>query len=315
MIADTDNRFIRALESERPILLDGGLATEMEAQGHDISGNLWSGKMLISNPQSIIDTHRAYLDAGARCIISAGYQVSHKSLHDAGVPDDVADRVIASAVAVAADAREQFLAASTELEDEPMVAASIGPYGAALYNGAEYTGEYDTDADGLRAFHAVRMAVLDECEADVLAVETIPNVMEAEVLRDLLERVRTPAWVSFCCRDSRSLSDGTPLRDVAAMFSEHDRVMALGVNCTSPHNVTDLIAELRSAAPTKAIVVYPNSGERYDAKTNTWHGSVTPAQMANAAEEWRNAGAKLIGGCCRVGPQHIAAMSRKLSAQ
>lgn len=309
---DVGNLFEKTLQNEAVVLIDGGLATEMESRGHNITSNLWSAKMLVTNPQAIVDAHRAFLDAGARCIISASYQASHKTLADAGVPMDVADKVIASAVELAKTARDQYLVDNPTAGYVPIVAASIGPYGAALYNGAEYTGEYDTDAGGIRDFHARRMAVLDRCGADALAVETIPNATEAKVLADMLEECTTPSWVSFCCRDEENLSDGTPLRESAAIYKDHRRVKALGINCTSPEFVTKLVGEIRRAAPEKAVVVYPNSGETYRSADNTWHGTASPLECADAALEWRAAGARLIGGCCRMGPQHIAAMRERL---
>ncbi|MEQ9561005.1 MAG: homocysteine S-methyltransferase family protein, partial [Woeseiaceae bacterium] len=145
--------------------------------------------------------------------------------------------------------------------------------------------------------------------------ETIPDIDEAAVLGDLLESARTPAWISFSCRDGRHISDGTPVRECAEMFVDHPRVLALGVNCTPPQYISSLIRELKSAAPDKAIVVYPNSGERYEADTNTWHGTSTPVECGMAAEEWRRAGATLIGGCCRMGPEHIRQMRERLEVR
>ena len=311
-IKDAENLFEQVLAQEAVTVIDGGLATEMESQGHNINSNLWSAKMLVTNPRAIVDAHRAFLDAGARCIISASYQASQKTLADAGLPVDVADKVIVSSVELAISARDEFLADNATIDYVPIVAASIGPFGAALYNGAEYTGEYGVDANGLQEFHAARLNLLDRSGADVLAVETIPNATEAMVLCEILKNCRTPAWVSFCCRDDEHLSDGTPLRESAALFRNHERVKAIGINCTSPKFVTELIGEIRRSAPDKAVIVYPNSGETYRSRDNTWHGTASPLECADAALEWRNAGARLIGGCCRMGPQHIAAMREKL---
>ncbi|MBT8077774.1 MAG: homocysteine S-methyltransferase [Gammaproteobacteria bacterium] len=311
---NSDNPFEKALRQNAVTLLDGGLATEIEAQGHDISGSLWSAKMLITNPQAIVDAHLAYLEAGAQCIITASYQASYKSLTEAGVPEGAMDRVIAGSVELAVTARQQFMDANPEIDYVPVVAASIGPYGAALHNGAEYTGEYDTDEQGLQEFHQRRLGVLDASAADVLAVETIPHATEAAVLCAMLKRCTKPSWVSFCCRDGKHLSDSTLLRDSAALFAGHPRVRALGVNCTSPEYVASLIGEIKRSAPDKAIVVYPNSGETYESATNTWHGTVSPVECADASLEWRDAGATLIGGCCRMGPQHIAAIKQQLEA-
>jgi homocysteine S-methyltransferase len=189
-----------------------------------------------------------------------------------------------------------------------MVAASIGPYGATVHDGSEYTGDYDIDEEGLRQFHAGRLHLLDRSGADVLACETIPNFSEAAVLHDLLMDVELPAWVSFSCRDERCISDGTPLQEVAKIFRDHPRVLALGVNCTAPHLITSLIGEIRMAAPDKAVVVYPNSGETYEVEDNSWRGTASPTDWAVETSAWLNAGAKIVGGCCRVGPEQIIAI-------
>lgn len=300
--------FLQLLARGTPVLLDGGLATELEAQGHDIGTKLWSAELLRSNPQAIVRAHRAFLDAGAECIISAGYQASRQGFMALGLDPQEADRLVASAVELAIEARDAFVAGRTGAGPLPLVAASVGPYGAALHDGSEYRGRYGVGKERLRAFHEARLRLLDASAADVLACETIPDREEAEVLGELLQSARTPAWVSFSCRDERSISDGTPLADMAAYFAVHPTIKALGVNCTAPQYVVPLIRDIRRSAPDKAVVVYPNSGEQYDAVRNRWLGTVTPLDCATAAGEWLAAGATLIGGCCRMGPAHIAAM-------
>ncbi|HZW59489.1 MAG TPA: homocysteine S-methyltransferase [Woeseiaceae bacterium] len=304
--------FEHALANRRPVRLDGGLATELEAQGHDIGTHLWSAALLKSDPAAIVAAHRAFLEAGADVIISASYQASVEGFATLGVGERDAEALIASSVDLALTARRQYLEAHPERQRRPMVAASVGPYGAALHDGSEYSGDYDVDDAGLRAFHERRLSLLDLTDADLLACETIPNRREAAVLCDLLAHARLPAWVSFCCRDERCISDGTPLREVCALFRDHPRVLALGVNCTAPGYVSSLIGEIRAAAPAKAVVVYPNSGETYDSATNAWSGDASTAACADFARDWHAAGARLIGGCCRIGPRQIAAMHHGL---
>ena len=310
--ARTSTAFSKALERRSPLVLDGGLATQLEAQGHDLGSALWSAALLRSNPQAIALAHRAFLEAGAECIISASYQASRRGFMSLGLSESDADRLIASAVEIAIAARDAFLLDHPETEPAPLVAASIGPYGAVLHDGSEYRGDYGIGREALRDFHEPRLRLLDDCGADVLACETIPDRDEAEVLAQLLETAKTPAWISFSCRDKRSISDGTPIAEAAARFRDHENVLAVGINCTAPQFVTRLIGEARRAVPGKAIVVYPNSGERYDARDNTWHGTVTPLDCAAASIEWQTAGATIIGGCCRMGPAHITAMRQAL---
>lgn len=263
-------------------LLDGGLATELEARGHDLSDALWSARLLRDDPEAIRAVHDAYVDAGADCVITASYQATVETL------------------GVAALRRSVELASSAS-----MVAASVGPYGATLADGSEYTGAYG-DVD-LHAFHAERFAILDDSGADVLACETLPRLDEALVLARMLDR--TPAWFSFTCRDGKLIADGTPLRDCVAALDAFDGVHAIGVNCTAPRFVEPLIAEVR-AATAKRIVVYPNSGERYEDRR--WTGTRDPHDFAEAAKRWRDAGASIIGGCCRTGPDHIRALASQL---
>ena len=300
--------FTEALARRSPLVLDGGLATQLEAQGHDLGSALWSAALLRSNPQAIARAHRAFLEAGAECIISASYQASRGGFMSLGLSEADADRLIASAVGIAIAARDAFQLEHPGTAPAPLVAASIGPYGAVLHDGSEYRGGYGIGREALREFHEPRLRLLDDCGADVLGCETIPDRDEAEVLAELLETAKTPAWVSFSCRDERSISDGTPIAEAAGRFRDHENVLAVGINCSGPQFVTRLVGEVRRAVPGKAIIVYPNSGERYDARDNTWHGTVTPLDCAAAASEWQAAGATIIGGCCRMGPAHIRAM-------
>jgi homocysteine S-methyltransferase len=306
------NKFAQAVRQEKTVILDGGLATQLEAMGFDIGGALWSAKLLDSNPQAIIDAHRAYLDAGADCIISASYQASRRGFMSMGKTIDEADRLIASAVDLALTARQQYLAQNPTAIPSPLVAASVGPYGATVHDGSEYTGEYDIANEDLRRFHAERLKLLDQSGADVLAVETIPNFAEAKILCELLEQVSTPAWISFACRDDAHISDGTKLSLAAGLFANHPCVLALGVNCTPPKFVTSLLHEVQRAAPEKALVAYPNSGEIYNSDDNSWSGVTCDFDNDFNVLAWHEAGAKLIGGCCRTGPGDIAKIRNEL---
>jgi homocysteine S-methyltransferase len=269
------------------ILLDGGLATELERRGHDLSDELWSARLLIDEPDEIRAVHEAFVEAGAECVITASYQASVEALRARG-----------------ADPAEILLRSVELARGAPLVAASVGPYGAALADGSEYTGDYG-DID-LAAWHAERFAILDGSAADLLACETLPSLREAEALAGLLDRKH--AWFSFSCRDGRHISDGTPIRDCAAFLDRFERVAAIGVNCTAPRFVESLIGEVK-AATSKPIVVYPNSGERY--ADGSWTGSADPFDAR--APSWIAAGASLIGGCCRTTPPDIRYLVRQIA--
>ncbi len=220
------------------------------------------------------------------------------------------------AVALANEARDEYLARSTTKGTtrlRPLVAASIGPYGASLATGAEYRGDYGVSNETLRAFHEPRWEVLATAPVDLLACETIPSYQEAEVLLALLQS--TPdrfAWMSFSCRDGMHISDGTPIVECAALLATCDQVVAVGVNCTAPQHIPSLIEQVREGACEKPVVVYPNSGEIYDGATRTWAGTSDPMDCGLAATDWFGRGARLIGGCCRMGPAHITAMREVL---
>lgn len=301
--------FPRRLQDPRPLLLDGGLATWLESQGVPLHETLWSAGLLHTAPDHVRAAHAAYRAAGAEVLISASYQASREGLRALDLDAGAADRLIAGSVTLARQGGEDA--------DRPaaLVAASVGPWGATRHDGSEYSGAISIDDAALAAFHAERLAVLDRAGADVLACETLPNHREVMVLAGLLEEVRTPAWVSFCCRDERTLSDGTPVTEVAARFRDHPRVVALGINCTAPRHVTGLIRRLRDAAPDLPVLVYPNSGEQYDAERQRWSGLVDPADLAEEAKRWLDAGARGIGGCCRMGPAHIRAMARVIEEE
>jgi homocysteine S-methyltransferase len=304
--------FVERLRSSTPLLLDGGLATQLEAQGCDIGNALWSASLLIENPRAIVEANRAYLDAGADCIATASYQASREGFARRGLSAEEADALMRRSVDLAVQARDEYRAANDDTGEPPLIAASIGPYGAMLHDASEYRGDYGVAAPTLRAFHESRLRLFDASVADVLALETIPSALEADVLAELLRNCETPAWVSFSCRDGESISDGTPIGEAARLFADHRVVVAVGINCTPPQYAEELIRRVRRAVPGKAVIAYPNSGEFYNVEDNSWTGTSTPLDYASAARRWVAAGASIVGGCCRTGPGHTRAMRTAL---
>ena len=295
------------------LILDGGLATELEARGFDLNHPLWSARLLREAPGAIAAVHRAYLEAGADCITSASYQATVDGFVREGLSRSAATDLLLLSVRLATDTRDTFWSVSANRagRKRPLVAASVGPYGAALANGAEYTGDYDRDEGGLLAFHRERFLLLAASGADLLACETIPSAAEARALASLVAECEgVAAWFSFSCRDGLHISDGTPLADCARFLASHPQVLAIGVNCTSPEFARSLVATA-AAVTTKPVVAYPNSGESYDAATKTWSGGAA-TDWGRLGREWRDAGARLIGGCCRTGPGHVRALRRAL---
>lgn len=290
------NAFLEALARDRPLILDGGLSTQLEAQGCDIRGVLWSAELLRSRPAEIVRATRAFVEAGAECVATATYQASRQGFAQVGVSAAEADELMLRSVELARQA------------GPAIVAASLGPYGAMLHDGSEYRGDYDVPAETLRAFHEPRLNLLDMNDVDVIAIETVPSFVEARVLAELLADCSLPSWVSFSCRDGRSISDGTPIEEAVALFASHPKVAAVGINCTPPQYAPELVRRVRRTLPDKVAMAYPNSGEIYDAETGTWSGTVTATDCAAAAVRWVEAGARIVGGCCRMGPEHIRAI-------
>lgn len=310
-----DSPFAPFLAAQDWLVLDGGLATELEARGHDLDHPLWSARTLIEDPDAIFDVHMAYLRAGADCIIGAGYQASPRGLREAGWSQDDVERILRRTVETATRARDAFWREHAEERTlRPLVAAGFGPFGAYRADGSEFRGNYGVSRSELRDFHAERLHLLHDSGPDLLAVETLPDRLELTVLLELLDELDgAQAWISFCCADASHLHDGTPVAEAAAACAASPAVIAVGVNCTAPRHLDGLIGELRRGAPQKAVVVYPNSGEIFDADTRGWTGHSDPQDFGAAARRWHGLGASAIGGCCRSRPAHIRAIRDALA--
>ena len=292
------------------MVLDGGLASELERQGHNLHHKLWSARLLLNDPAAICDVHRSYLQAGSMCVTTASYQASLAGFATAGIEVAAARKLLQDSISIARQAVAEYSDKLHQREaGRPWVAASIGPYGAYLADGSEYRGDYGVSQDDLHKFHADRMNIICAANPDLLACETIPSRQEAEVLKSVLnESSDRLAWVSFSCADAEHICDGTRLQEVAAILNESDQVFAIGVNCTAPQFVESLIEEVRIGAPHKRVVVYPNSGQTYDAVQKKWLGLANAADFSELSKRWRDAGATMIGGCCQTDPEHIRAM-------
>jgi len=301
------------------LLLDGGLATELEKMGFDLNTHLWSAQVLDSNPEAIRKVHLSYLKAGADCIISASYQASISGFISKGFSEKKAKSLLERSVFLANEACDEYLELARNTKTNrirPLVAASIGPYGAYLANGAEYHGNYNVPKSQLKSFHESRWEVFCGTSVNLFACETIPSFEEAEVLLDILRQ--TPeifAWMSFSCQDNKHISDGTMISECAALFKDCDQVLAIGINCTAPKYIPSLIEQVRLGSPITPVVVYPNLGNIYVSKNRTWRATSDPLNCGIAACDWFRGGARLIGGCCQMGPDHIQAMRTSLLKQ
>jgi homocysteine S-methyltransferase len=289
------------------VVIDGALATELERRGCDLKDELWSAKILLEQPEMIKQVHLDYFKAGADCVITASYQATIEGFAKRGLNERESVALIQKSVELAKQARDEFWSDEPNRRDrpKPCVAASVGPYGAFLADGSEYRGNYGLTKKELMDFHRPRMKALIEAGADILACETIPCLSEAQAVAELLrEFPDTPAWICFTGRDDKHISEGQVFADCVEQLQGHPQIAAIGINCTSPKYIPSLIREARKRTE-KPIVVYPNSGEKYDATRNGWDGAPVLDSFGEQAREWFHAGARLIGGCCRTTPEDI----------
>jgi len=300
------------IERQGFVVLDGALATELERHGADLDDPLWSARCLVESPELICRVHRDYLRAGADVLTSATYQASAQGFQARGFDKEQAIDLLRRGVELACRVRDEFWSCDQNRHGrlKPLVAASIGPYGACLHDGSEYHGNYSASWAEVESFHRSRLDVLTDCGADLLAFETIPSQPEAEILLELLTVYpKSCAWLSFSCRNEAHVSHGELFRQAANAGSQHPQVAAVGVNCTAPRYVSALLnAAGDIGCP---LLAYPNSGESWMAEDNSWAGQA--ADGLNSLE-WFRAGARLIGGCCRTGPEDIASIRAELKS-
>ncbi|WLR49411.1 homocysteine S-methyltransferase [Halobacillus litoralis] len=300
------------LEQNSVMILDGALATELEAYGCDLDDPLWSAKVLLENPVAIKDVHKEYFKAGADCAITSSYQATIAGFEERGFSEEQSLSLIKKTVELARSARDEYWEeASSVNKVKPLVAASIGPYGAYLADGSEYIGKYGVTDQQLMDFHRPRMKALVEAGADLLAMETLPSYQEARVLAALLrEFPESYAWMSFTLKDGEKISDGTALRSCAEELNDNRQIAAIGVNCAPMEIAADAVAVLKEHTD-KPVLMYPNSGETYNPDSNTWHGEGGVVGFDDASERWIDQGASIIGGCCRTTPEHIRGLVLK----
>ncbi|WP_336791638.1 homocysteine S-methyltransferase [Pantoea anthophila] len=308
------NPVAQALTESPLLILDGALATELEARGCQLADALWSAKVLMEDPELIYQVHYDYFVAGARCAITASYQATPQGFATRGLGEEASLALIARSVELAQRARHDYLAVRPDAKTL-LVAGSVGPYGAFLADGSEYRGDYALPEAEMMAFHRPRVQALLAAGADLLACETLPSFAEAQALVKLLaEFPDARAWFSFTLRDAGHISDGTPLAEVVSWLNQQPQVVALGVNCVALESVTPALQQLQTLTD-KPLVVYPNSGEQYDAGSKTWHSAPSGCTLHDKLAEWQQAGARLIGGCCRTSPGDIAAIARTCQPQ
>jgi homocysteine S-methyltransferase len=309
------NPLRKFIDTKGYLILDGGLASLLEDRGHILDSPLWSAQLLKNNPIEIKKVHTLYLEAGADCIISSSYQLSHEGGKQVGLTNPEVNYLLQKSINLARQAVKEFdLVAKPRFT--PLVAASIGPYGAFLADGAEYKGNYNVSRTELKDFHEERWNILANSGADLMACETIPSFQEAEVLKDLLiQKEEVFAFFSFSCKDEETINDGTPISKCAEFLSGQKRLLAIGVNCTAPEYIDGLIREVKKGAPDIPVIVYPNSGEKYNGESGQWEGTTRAESIQKNVKVWLESGARIIGGCCRTSPETISSIKEALINQ
>ncbi|MCB0521656.1 MAG: homocysteine S-methyltransferase [Saprospiraceae bacterium] len=302
------------LENQGFVILDGAMATELERRGMDLNDPLWSAKCLYERPDLIRQTHLDYFLAGADVATSASYQASFKGFETKGFNEKVAQELFLKSVEIASEAREIFWSDPLNRAGRlrPLVAASVGPYGACLADGSEYTGNYGVSDEQLKEFHWKRLEILSHSNADLLAFETIPCLQEAEVLVGLLKDFpQKTAWLSFSCKHGGQISSGEPFAKAVALANNSPQVVAVGVNCTSPQFIESLL-KIAQNNTHKLLIAYPNSGEGWDAAHHCW-ADPADGNWTSSAAAWYALGAKILGGCCRTTPADIARIRQSIA--
>lgn len=295
------------LNNQHVAIVDGAMATELERRGCDLNDSLWSAKVLLEQPELIRAVHLDYFNAGADIAITASYQATVEGFAKRGLNREQALGLIKKSVQLAQEARDEFWSKEENHVGRvrPLIAGSVGPYGAYLADGSEYRGDYTLSENELVAFHRPRVEALLASGADLLACETIPCLIEARALiRLLAEFPNASAWFCFSAKDGVHISNGERIAECADFLDKQPQAVAIGINCTSPLHIPSLICEVKQNTD-KPIIVYPNSGEYYSAVTNTWHGETSCDKFGLQSREWYANGARLIGGCCRTTPDHI----------
>ncbi|WP_406221581.1 homocysteine S-methyltransferase [Streptomyces decoyicus] len=289
-----------------PVVLDGGLSNQLEAAGHDLSDALWSARLLAEEPEAVVQAHLAYYEAGAQVAITSSYQATFEGFARRGIGEEQAAALLGRSVELAREAAGR--ASAGGVAGPLYVAASAGPYGAMLADGSEYRGRYGLSVDALERFHRPRLEVLAAAGPDVLALETVPDAEEARALLRAVRGLGVPAYLSYSVAGDRTRA-GQPLAEAFAVAADVAEVIAVGINCCAPDDA-DRAVRLAAQVTGKPVVVYPNSGESWDAAARAWCGS--PAFSADRVAAWAADGARLIGGCCRVGPDAIAELAAGL---
>lgn len=321
---------------KRHLVLDGALGTQLESiipndsEIQPKNDPLWSTKVLMTQPKLIERIHYQYLQSGSDIIMTSTYQASCAGLikYANSYTDEVA-HVWERSVDMANNAiRRHKLENNTKpiRNRDPIICGSVGPYGAFLANGAEYTGEYGMISNEELEKHHFKLLQFLILHPDVklIAIETIPNFREFKVLVNLLTKLLSlhgpnqKFYLSINVRNESEMCDGTPVEKVMNYLNFKMKTMgilqrnifAIGYNCVDYHLVTSLIDNLTMFNEFHIpMIVYPNLGYVYSTKHEEYIAYQDTNELELMILDWLKRGVKIIGGCCGSGPQEIEKIS------
>ena len=309
------NTIEEILQKQKVFILDGALGTQIQKNGHDVNDSLWSAKFLNEDTSVIKEVHKQYLEAGADCIITSSYQASLEGFLEKGFSKEKAIELIKLSINIAKEARDEFWETFEDKQTriKPLVAASIGPYGAYLADGSEYSGDYKISDEELKDFHKKRLEIIVETNPDILACETIPLLKEAKIISDLLKQYpHITSWITFSAKNENYTNAGDDIKECMTYLNTQEHISAVGINCTAPQYIPMLIENIKSVC-SKPIVIYPNGGSRYNPITKLWErGELCAQDFAKLAHLWYTKGATVIGGCCETTPNEIEYIRKTL---
>ena len=277
-------------------LLDGSLSYPIESRGHGLNSKLWTAKILIDNPKVIEDIHVEYINSGVDYISTSSYQLSVKTLKAEGYNISEIENIFKKSVSVAKKALLRTKKKNIK------ILGSFGPFATYLADGSEYTGVYNTKDETIKEFHLENLKIINKLDIDILLYETIPCLREISILNNLLKLSEKEVWISMTCNNAMKLRDNSSLKKACKILSQSKNISTIGLNCFDPSMTKIAIEKLRLYS-NKKVLVYPNSGEKYNCENKTWLGKnkFNDQSISNWIEESPD----IIGGCCRIGKEEI----------
>lgn len=288
---------LRTHWEQRPLVLDGANGTELERRRVLCPPPLWSAAALRDQPRVVADVHREYAGAGAQIITANTFRTNPRALQTAGL---IADGAALNAAAVGL-ARE-----ATAGRTLALIAASVAPVEDC------YQPERTPDVATLTTEHEQMAEWLAAAAPDLVWIETMGTIREAQAAASAARLYRLPLAVSFALREDGMLLGGESLEEAVAAVEVYDP-LAIGLNCVPPDGVTAHLPRLRRCTQ-RGVAVYAHVGN--PRPTPGWSYAqveVPPERYAEYARQWRTMGANIIGGCCGTTPAHIAAVAATLN--